>query len=1003
MGPIKLTRLNAISSRRGVPTPLMAKTHNFDKEGELISTDEYDKGYLFNSSNVVLADLKEFHEFLLYLSGEQTTALILNRAEENHDEITRKAVNFQITDTRILALDIDEAKDARNIQDIEDLVISWFPELAGCSYIFQHSNSSMLEGYVKGHMFFVLEDEVKTSQLKDWLAVKNLEYREKTGKSRLVDPAFYHNVQLIYTAKPRIKRDGVLQSEDVMERRYELITKDRDAVPPFEIPEYVKVPTTTNPVRVNTPSEVKNALINEVAVGMNLRRDELRDFGLLLTGMGFSKEDFLAFAANAVDCTSSANKLREQENIWDFIKDKGYYSYRKLLDFVTKHNPHALEEYLPDIRDIGKGDSTVTQISETRDSSFLPLAKAEAKLKTAMKEAFEDDSDIHHLIRVPPGLGKSREVAIQSKLTDKRVLILGDKHALLSQYSAHLPNALHVRGKTHFCQAEFDALRAKLEAANIRVNDSYLSSLFSSEEYDDQFEGIEDFRIALAPHNYLLQPGRLAKFKPDLIVVDENAMQQFSQRTLILRKKNPTRKVDIALNAVLEAVNNTDGSFKKISEAIHGKVSNKDGSCTNTNVPALLQEAMEENQILKNSEESKAARKAITEELESIFDGETSMFELYKKYADLRQRLTENSPKHQRLIEDLLNGNYDSLPNKFHFIESEGFVKGFYYLTHKKLPKAWKGVKIIMVDATADTEILEKLTGLYFNCVHLKVNKHTDKEVIQVISNNFSKNWISRNMDRCKEFRDRMSDSIHFGYKQFEEELKLHGYHGNTRGMNSYENASSMVIWGRNTPPADALLLEAKAIYCEDEELIEVEQEKLPIRYYTAKGTYEGLRYGYTDPRLQRVSNFIEAETYQTVERARTIRPGKMTVYILTNLPMPMVVSKLVNHNTLFDNKTKQKARRFKNNALDLLVQDLQGQSKILVASNFPSLNASQMKTVQQYAKTTGLEGIRHGTVEITGNKLPKLWVSEDTGSLIDIKKTLQAASKKRIVKIIER
>ncbi|WP_435137733.1 hypothetical protein [Pseudopelagicola sp. nBUS_19] len=234
-----------------------------------------------------------------------------------------------------------------------------------------------------------------------------------------------------------------------------------------------------------------------------------------------------------------------------------------------------------------------------------------------------------------------------------------------------------------------------------------------------------------------------------------------------------------------------------------------------------------------------------------------------------------------------------------------------------------KNVPLLILDATADEGLIEKVVGPV-NFKQIDIEQRA--VVTQVYDHTGSNTWWNDHPERVNELVAVLNEWVNYGetplcvsHKKLADTLLKHGElndqvkvlnFGGVRGSNAAENCSVTFITGRNQLPPTAVDQKARALFWEEEiELKHDDQDgDLPkeLRGYLLSERYKSQQAGvqvraFSDPRIERLhAQEREAETIQAIARLRLVHSKTMKrVFLLGNLPIEMPVDRLVTFDEL--------------------------------------------------------------------------------------------------------
>jgi BT4734-like, N-terminal domain len=237
----------------------------------------------------------------------------------------------------------------------------------------------------------------------------------------------------------------------------------------------------------------------------------------------------------------------------------------------------------------------------------------------------------------------------------------------------------------------------------------------------------------------------------------------------------------------------------------------------------------------------------------------------------------------------------------------------------KEIDDIWSKKPILYLDASGEECVINKVMGRDFDFHNIRV-KYNDKiEIIQVVNNSFSKNWILNNRDDAREIIALLNDNETgiISYKNIEgypfaETLSPQDnnlWFGSVRGSNKFETYKQLVVLGRQMINPSDLKNMARIIFGKDEELDNnrIFSEKTVNLKNHKNASYKTS--SYASPYLELMSNHCDkAETYQAVHRLRLIHGSeKKRVILLSNEVLDLTVDKLIDFRDIFISPERRK------------------------------------------------------------------------------------------------
>jgi len=270
--------------------------------------------------------------------------------------------------------------------------------------------------------------------------------------------------------------------------------------------------------------------------------------------------------------------------------------------------------------------------------------------------------------------------------------------------------------------------------------------------------------------------------------------------------------------------------------------------------------------------------------------------------------------------------NYDSKkrsrpPGKV-WVEEDRLYVGWLEEIHKK----WKGIPILYLDASGNEEIISLCLGRDFDFHRVRCHYQDNVKVIQVTNLSLSKNWINRNskkepnINKVKRIVEMFDDDMtgFISYKSigkddkgksipFITELvpdkKRCGWFGGLRGLNKFEELSTLVVIGHRTIGSEEMVRMARVVF-DDHHGLSGNKMAVPMTVRMRNGKHRTLdNWEYVDERLRLLSDHLEkAETYQAIHRLRLLwgNQPKQVIYA-SNQVVDITVDRLITFEQLLN------------------------------------------------------------------------------------------------------
>jgi hypothetical protein len=248
-------------------------------------------------------------------------------------------------------------------------------------------------------------------------------------------------------------------------------------------------------------------------------------------------------------------------------------------------------------------------------------------------------------------------------------------------------------------------------------------------------------------------------------------------------------------------------------------------------------------------------------------------------------------------------------------------------------PDRLKDIPILIIDGSMAINAIKRL---FPEVEHhkVRVGRYGLGKVTQVYStpviNRSLTPYASDSSDRHKEAKSRKirteqaierllakhgGPGLIVGTKRFMKDLRvpkgIHKAHfGAFLGLNEWEQCKWVMIIGRNQPPTEAMVDQARAFYGNDKRPLNTDfnLEKLPVGYQIKSGERVGAWVQcHIDPRVQQFMHLArENQSEQAMDRTRLVHPGELKpVYIMSNIPLDIEVDELVSLKQFLAGKSK--------------------------------------------------------------------------------------------------
>lgn len=369
-------------------------------------------------------------------------------------------------------------------------------------------------------------------------------------------------------------------------------------------------------------------------------------------------------------------------------------------------------------------------------------------------------------------------------------------------------------------------------------------------------------RFRIYQHAHLLQPSSYDYgWKPDFIVVDEDIVGNMIQ-VIPLNKK-------------------------------HNRVINE-----------IVDEYLEDGDLLKTLKRKKGI---INKEIYILYDGK-DLSELSEWEITFRDALNI-------LLE---HGTYNPT-KKMNKPTGEVWVEGdlLYVGWLREIHEKWQGLPMLYLDASGNEEIISLCLGKDFDFHKVRCVYQDNVEVIQVENLSLSKHWILKKQKNIEKVINliNMFDDGNTGFISYktigkdEDDKPIRfienlvpdkdrcGWFGNLRGLNEFENFSTLLVIGRHKISSEAIQRLSRVVYRDGGLGLSGDTNASGKTIRMKDGNHLSLdNYEYTDERLQLLSDHIEkAETYQAIHRLRLIWGDqiKRLIYV-SNEVVDITVDRLI-------------------------------------------------------------------------------------------------------------
>jgi hypothetical protein len=530
----------------------------------------------------------------------------------------------------------------------------------------------------------------------------------------------------------------------------------------------------------------------------------------------------------------------------------------------------------------------------------------QARLRKSIKETQSLPPD-RTLIKAPAGIGKTREfVRVAEHYAsghELQILYLAPTHDLLKEVAAKLPKARLVAGREQEGQCQRVEVVQKITELNLPIEQTLCKScpFRNSCRYQMTLQGIRAERkgmVVLATHQQLTFMRGDIRF--DAVVIDEAFIKVMYE----VVEFHPDR---------LEAAKGRDGQLQPgldgILAAFREDPANllaglrRHGFAAADRFEGLVK-GLEA--LVKADQPGMDAGKpdeVLLEELSKAVANET--WKVLALVNQLRREIHISRPS--------ANGvEYRAVAR----VEVEGKLEtqeriGVFGLRPLAIGH---GVPILMLDATADTVLLQRILGDRIRSEAISVRRNA--VIIQATSAQFDRISMLRHESReSPGYRRYLAKFVaglgakapllitHKVVKERMQEEKLvkkrwHMAHlGAIRGIDRWKDCDAVIIAGRLQPAPRALLSDARCLFNDDPVALETDCELKPAEksLVGCDATVGTGHYG--DPRIQAIlEQYREQEISQAVDRLRLINNGETKLVVIlgkvgTDIPVDLALS----------------------------------------------------------------------------------------------------------------
>lgn len=919
-----MDKITILSSLAGEPL-----TKRIQWTGSAFSPPEFDTPYLYEAGTADVGNLETLSELLASLEGEPSRIVIRGALKEgfSSSNIPRRCSDasdpFKLADRQWLCVDIDELALPVELADFNThaeavalFAAEQLPdEFQGVDFHWQFSSSMGVAPGIKIHLWFWLSKPISDGQAKAWLSASKAK----------IDNSLYNPVHLHITSAPifeppeanpvKVRSGQVSFGHGLIEVPVPLDLNER--VADLETKQRSRHRKVDNGNRLDDQRIVRNS------------------DGLVIDG----REQFLYLkSVDAAQVLTIGKALPRNIPSVEALAEKTWELFEAEADLSdglwTPADAYVKARYRH--RDLMKGWNPngrfITNIFIPGAPPYfslepLSIAEGDRLLDRHLYEFFVSAGKgqiTAKALRVTMGAGKTtrtlehlkRLVAANPNLN---VEIYLPRHDLIEEVIPQLNGihlgveVIHVRGRGDIDPAGNPPCRrytyvASLEKAGLSVRpNACWRSQYDKCEFYDGCEYFQQFKggpgkagsIRLFPHAYLHIPRIETLPDPDIVIVDEAFLGDLHSETSIAGK-------DFRL-----LFRDTD----------------------RRNLGDLILNALRDNEPVLESLRAEGVTSQWLENLDFGADRNARMFDGRSnepKEIDGREERRIRSAEILRavLAEELSLADREQV-SRLRYDP----VKDVVILNKLVLPEIFQTASVLVLDATADQMVLEKLfPGIEFHRI--------DYEQRGIVTQVFDRTGSNRSWEEGEERIDDLvavlKEHVAIGdrvlcisHKNLADELRkleLKGiafeHFGALRGMDQYKDHEVVFITGRHQPPQFYFDGIARALWWDDVKPLQHDDAALfgapagtdlPVDlrgYLTTDPEDAGGVYvrSFSDPRIEALHQQTrEAETVQAIARLRLVRAKRLKhIYLLSNLPIEMPVNRLISWSDLLPNRAEK-------------------------------------------------------------------------------------------------
>jgi hypothetical protein len=895
---------------------------------EVISRDNK-KPFKFDVREQAINGLDDLSRALSALETDSQVAIIRGKSVDELPvfDVRRRNENFQVEPRQWCLIDIDDLHIPKGLEDfkghlpelVKVSIRQLPPEFQNVECWYQFSSSmGIKQGKIRIHLWFWLSCKVSDGEMKTWL------------DGSLADLRLFHPVQMHYVAKPIFVGNAV----DPLPVRSGRYTAD-DGSSTVNVPDDLVGRTLSRSTR---PRYVREG-------GHVESQDVIRnpDTWLVIDG----RERLLFDLSNEVTVelvrASRKGKLPTVEEITDRLWER----FSKEADLsddkwtvieagskaAARHDELVNETFPFSAR--GSGNILLPTNGPYFHLDLVSKEEGQQRLDGCLTDFFnslEDHDTPRQVVKITMGAGKTTQTIehlksyLQSQ-ADKLVEIYVPRHDIADEYEERLAKSpavsariIHIYPRTG---GRMDTETGETQFTPLCVRADYVRSLekaghsvyrsacqgeegeicehFSNCDYLNQFRpSLTSYQnrniIRIYQHAQLGLPRNTFEDgqKPDLVIIDEGFLPSL---------------LDNDRSTTLEALRQY---LKAPDHPLLGGVVADALQDSKPVLNALRDAGVQRSDLIRINLDAFASG--------SSFDGSrvsTTTLSDTSEYRALRSVI-------QIIREEWALADRGNV-GRITYDQDNAAVK-ISLLKDARIPE---NAALLMLDATADKDLVEKVVGpVRFDQIDIQ-----QKAVVtQVYDHSGSNAWWNDNPGQIDDLVLVLNEWVNYGetplcvsHKSLAEALraradlsdsvKILNFSG-LRGSNDAEDCSVVFITGRNQLPPPAVAAKARAVFWDEGALkYEDMSSDLPreLRGYLMSERYQGKQSGvqvraFADPRIEKLhAQEREAETVQAIARLRLVHSRYVKrVFLLGNLPIETPVDRLVTLDELMPDRLEK-------------------------------------------------------------------------------------------------